>query len=149
MISLEAFLELTRTVESRAPLAGSGDHGVHHWQLVGVTGAELVTTVPDADPLVVLLFALFHDSQRETDYVDPEHGPRGAALARELLPNAFRALEPGRLEVLCDVCERHTTAPPTDEVTLGTCWDSDRLNLWRVGIEPSARFLSSEEAKRS
>ena len=113
-----------------------------------MTGSELLATVPAADPLVVLLFALFHDSQRETDYIDPEHGPRGAALARELIPAALPQVEDMDLQVLCRACELHTTAPPSGHPTLGTCWDSDRLNLWRVGIEPSPRYLSTEEAKR-
>ena len=41
------------------------------------------------------MFALFHDSQRETDYIDPEHGPRGALPARELIPSVA---PDGRLE---------------------------------------------------
>lgn len=149
MIDKTTWLDLVRTVEGRAPLVGSQDHGAHHWRLVGVTGAELLATVPEADPLVVLLFALFHDSQRETDYVDPEHGPRGARLARELVPDVVPHLAPERLEVLAHACEVHTTASPTDDPTLGTCWDSDRLNLWRVGIEPSTLYLSTDEAKRT
>lgn len=148
MIERDAFLELVRTVEQRAPLVDSADHGAHHWRLVAVSGSELLPTVPQADPVVVLLFALFHDSQRETDYVDPEHGPRGARLARELIPTALPKVDRDRLEVLCKACDLHTTAPPTDEPTLGTCWDSDRLNLWRVGIEPSPLYLSGDEAKR-
>lgn len=148
MIDRTSWADLVKTVESRAPLVDSPDHGAHHWRLVAVTGAELLATVPEADPLVVLLFALFHDSQRETDYVDPEHGPRGARLARELVPRSLPNLEPERLEVLCHACEVHTTAPSTDDPTLGTCWDSDRLNLWRVGIEPSTLYLSTEVAKK-
>lgn len=148
MIDAAAWRDLVATVEGRAPLVGSPDHGAHHWRLVGVTGAQLAKTVPDADPLVVLLFALFHDSQRETDYVDPEHGARGAALARELLPHALPDLDAARLEKLCEACDLHTAAPPTREPTLGTCWDSDRLNLWRVGIQPLSLYLSTPEAKR-
>ena len=148
MIDNKTWLELVEKVERRAPLVGSPDHGAHHWRLVAVTGAELLPTVPTADPLVILLFALFHDSQRETEYVDPEHGPRGARLARELVPGAIPDLEPARLDKLCEACDLHTSAGPTDEPTLGTCWDSDRLNLWRVEIEPSPMYLSSEEAKR-
>ena len=143
-----AFVELVGRVERRAPLVASVDHGPHHWRLVAATGAELLRTVPEADPFIVLLFGLFHDSQRETDYVDPEHGPRGARLARELIPAAFPDLEPDRLDTLCRACDLHTTAPPTTDPTLGTCWDSDRLNLWRVGIEPSPLYLSTAEAKR-
>ena len=148
MIDKNAWLDLVQSVERRAPLVGSVDHGAHHWRLVGVTGAELVTTVPQADPVVVLLFALFHDSQRETDYVDPEHGPRGALLARELVPTALPDVGTDRLELLCKACDLHTKAPATDHPTLGACWDSDRLNLWRVGIEPSPLYLSTDEAKR-
>ena len=148
MIEAPTFEDLVYTVEKRAPLIDSPDHGAHHWRLVAVAGAELIKTVPAADPLVVLLFALFHDSQRENEYVDPDHGARGALLARELLPKALPALEPARLETLCRACDLHTTAPPTDHPTLGSCWDSDRLNLWRVYIEPSPLYLSTEEAKR-
>lgn len=148
MIAETAWLDLVKTVEGRAPLVGSADHGAHHWRLVGVTGAELLATVPEADPVVVLLFALFHDSQRETDYVDPEHGPRGARLARELVPDALPEVGSERLELLCKACDLHTKAPATDDPMLGTCWDSDRLNLWRVGIEPSPFYLSTDEAKR-
>lgn len=149
MITSHAVLDLVDAVEKRSPLVDSPDHGAHHWRLVALTGSELLPRVPAADPLVVLLFALFHDSQRETEYVDPEHGLRGALLARELIVPALPDFDPDRLETLCRACELHTAAPPTDDPTLGTCWDSDRLNLWRVGIEPSPLYLSSEEAKRA
>ena len=144
----DVFLTLADEVERVAPLADSSDHGIHHWQLVAVTGAELAATVPDADRLVLLLFALFHDSQRETDYVDPEHGPRAAALAVEMVPRSIPELHPDRLELLRTACDLHTTAPATDQPTLGTCWDADRLNLWRVGIAPLPMYLSTDEAKR-
>lgn len=149
MITSSGFLELVDAVEKRSPLVDSLDHGAHHWRLVAVTGSELLPTVPTADPLVVLLFALFHDSQRESEYVDPEHGRRGALLAKELIPSALPDFEANRLHSVCTACDLHTTAPPTDDPTLGSCWDSDRLNLWRVGIEPSPLYLSTEEAKRA
>ena len=43
----------------------------------------------DVDPALVFLFALFHDSMRLNDGHDPLHGPRGAALARELHGGPF------------------------------------------------------------
>lgn len=147
-ISVADFLNLTREVESRARLAPSPDHGAAHWRLVAWTGAELLETTPAADPLVVLLFALFHDSQRECEYTDPNHGVRGAALARELLPGYFPGFAVTRLHALTAACELHTASGPTKEPTHGTCWDADRLNLWRVGIEPSPSYLSTTEAKR-
>jgi len=32
--------------------------------------------------------------------------------------------------------------------TIGACWGADRLDLTRVGIEPSRRFMSTELGKR-
>lgn len=139
---------LIAEVEASAPLVDSFDHGSHHWRLVGWVGSEILKAVRDADPLVVFLFALFHDSQRENEWDDPEHGPRGAGLARQLIPRWLPELSSEQLDVLCDACALHTEAGPTEHATLGTCWDSDRLNLWRVGTEPNPRYLSTKEAKR-
>lgn len=143
----ERFLELVSVVESRARLVDSPDHGARHWRLVTWTGVEVLEMFQEADDLVVLLFALFHDSQRENEFDDPDHGARGAALATELLPVHLPELAQDRLEKLATACELHTTAPPTNDPTLGTCWDCDRLNLWRVGIEPSPSYLSTDLAK--
>jgi len=30
---------------------------------------------------------------------------------------------------------------------VGACWDADRFNLWRVGIEPDPRYLSTPAAR--
>jgi len=30
---------------------------------------------------------------------------------------------------------------------VGICWDADRLNLWRVGIEPDPAYLTTETAR--
>ena len=139
-------LELIGEVEGRAPLASSRDHGEQHWRGVAVAGAALAEAT-GADPDVLFLFALFHDSQRENDYTDPQHGLRGANLALEVLPR-YGILEDDALKVLWEACEQHTRALPTTDLTLGACWDSDRLNLWRVDTIPEERFLSTDEAKR-
>jgi uncharacterized protein len=34
------------------------------------------------------------------------------------------------------------------DITIQTCWDSDRLDLGRVGITPHPRRLCTEAAKR-
>lgn len=143
-----ALERLIGEVEAIAPLADSFDHGSHHWRLVGRVGSELLPTVEGADPSVVFLFALFHDSQRVNEWDDPQHGPRGADLARRLVPKWLPEFSAEPLDVLCAACALHTEAGPTEDPTVGICWDSDRLNLWRVGIEPEPRYLSTNEAKR-
>jgi uncharacterized protein len=37
----------------------------------------------------------------------------------------------------------------SDDPTIGTCWDADRLDLARegVGIQPRARYMSTEFAR--
>jgi uncharacterized protein len=44
-------------------------------------------------------------------------------------------------------CEEHTNGNVSSHPTIGVCWDSVRLNLWRVGIRPDPRWLSTEAAR--
>jgi hypothetical protein len=141
------FLDLVAEVHDRSPLAGSAAHGGHHWRLVAWTGHTLMQQLRGVDPLVVLLFALFHDSQRESEYGDPGHGRRGADLARELLTMPRWKIDGYQLDLLVLACELHTGSGPTSDATLGVCWDSDRLNLWRVGTKPDAGYLSTATAR--
>jgi uncharacterized protein len=102
--------------------------------------------VPDADPALVFLGALLHDSMRFNDNHDPLHGPRGAALARELRSDAFD-LKDTEMERLEFACQEHTNGGVSLDPMVGVCWVSDRLNLWRVGIRPNPRWLSTEAAR--
>jgi uncharacterized protein len=35
-----------------------------------------------------------------------------------------------------------------ENITIGTCWDADRLDIGRVGIQPNEEFMTNPEAKR-
>ncbi len=120
-------------------------HGEGHWRRVAAAGLALLPQTPGADPTVVFLFALFHDSMRFNDSHDPQHGPRGAALAGELRGEAFD-LGDAEMGVLGFACEEHTNGGVVADPTVGVCWDADRLNLWRVGIRPDPRLLSTGAA---
>ena len=80
---------------------------------------------------------------RLNDYYDPLHGSRGAALARDLRGEAFD-LEDAEMKLLRFACEEHTNGGLDPDPTVGVCWDADRLNLWRVGIEPEMRRGSKD-----
>ena len=121
-------------------------HGEGHWRRVAAAGLALLPETPGADPAVVLLFALFHDSMRLNDGHDPMHGPRGAALTRELRGGAFD-LGDTDMALLGYACEEHTNGGVGSDPTVGACWDADRLNLWRVGIRPDPRLLSTGTAR--
>ena len=124
----------------------SSIHGESHWQRVAMAGLALLPETPDADPALVFLFALFHDSMRFNDSHDPMHGPRGAALARDLRGWVFD-LSDKKMDLLAYACDEHTNGGVGQDPSVGACWDADRLNLWRVGIKPDPLFLSTGAAR--
>ncbi len=121
-------------------------HGEDHWRRVAAAGLALLHENPGADPAVVFLFALFHDSMRLNDGRDPLHGPRGAALAGELRGQAFD-LGDTEMGLLSFACAEHTNGGVGSDPTVGACWDANRLNLWRVGIRPDPGLLSTAAAR--
>jgi uncharacterized protein len=143
VIELEVLLE---AVDARATRRGSYHHGDLHWQAVAHAGLQLLPDVPGADGEVVFLFALFHDAQQWNEHDDPGHGQRGAALAGDLHGRGFELAEE-RLALLAEACAGHTEGGASDDLTIGVCWDADRLNLWRVGTQPLPRFLSTNAAR--
>ena len=136
---------LVSKVIEEAKLANSSIHGVSHWQRVERNGVFLCQ-FNKADIEVVRLFALFHDSKREDDYRDLEHGPRAEVYIRSI--SDFVPLSPEQFENLCIACRTHTTGIVPENITIGTCWDADRLDIGRVGIQPNEEFMTNPEAKR-
>jgi uncharacterized protein len=135
-----------RAIVSGYALRPMGTHGLPHWARVMETGLRLAE-LTGADPHVVELFAVFHDARRINEGIDHGHGRRGARLLlslREQLPD----LDDARLALLVDACERHTAGETEGDVTIGTCWDADRLDLGRVGTMPSPNRLCTEPARR-
>ena len=118
-----------------------------HWARVFENGVHLAEET-GANVEVVKLFAVLHDSRRVNDGHDPDHGPRAAEFARELHGQIFD-LPDHDLKLLCTACEGHTHERTHPDVTIQTCWDSDRLDLGRVGITPHPSRLCTEVAKRS
>ena len=137
---------LVDAVLERSTGKDSSIHGESHWQRVAAAGLALLPGTPDADPALVFLFALFHDSMRFNDDYDPLHGPRGAALARELRGEAFD-LKDAEMDLLGFACQEHTNGGVGSDPTVGVCWDADRLNLWPVGIRPDPHWLSTKAAR--
>lgn len=121
------------------------NHGPDHWRRVERNGL-LLASRSGADPLVVRLFALFHDSRRINDGWDPGHGKRGAEYAGTLRESRLRVTDE-QFDLLDYACAWHTDGERHDDPTIGTCWDADRLDLGRVGILPDPEFMSTEFGK--
>jgi len=137
--------DLVGIVRSRFALDWKGVHGVSHWVRVRENGLLLAERT-GARVDVVELFALFHDSQRVNDERDPGHGSRGAAFARSLAGSVFD-LDPEGLELLMEACRGHSDGHMTGDSTVVTCWDADRLDLGRIGIDPDPARLCTDAAR--
>ena len=132
-------------IKKKSSFFDSSFHGVKHWQTVERNGHYLAN-FNGADKVVLSYFAYFHDCMRENEGRDKGHGPRAAAFAmkhRDAIP-----LNDVQFKQLTDACKGHTYGTRPECITINTCWDADRLDLGRVGINPDAEYLHDIEAKR-
>jgi uncharacterized protein len=125
----------------------SSIHGEQHWQAVARIGARIARDTRGGDLEVVWLFAILHDSRRENDHHDPEHGRRAGQLVDELVGDGLLSLDPDRQLRLRSAVARHEDGETTTDPAIGVCWDADRLCLPRVGIEPDDELLSTHAAR--
>ena len=137
--------QLILSIKDQFQLNWNGIHGVSHWARVYENGLQLAES-SGANKKVVRLFALFHDSQRLNESLDPDHGPSGARLA-ELLRGKLLDQPDEEFDLLFTACNLHTLAKSHEDITVQTCFDADRLDLGRVGKIPNPKFLCTEGAK--
>jgi uncharacterized protein len=127
-------------------------HGEDHWKCVALAGLWIAERTPGADLEFMLTFAALHDVMRENDGNDPMHGPRAAQLLARLLDDPGLdgfAPQTQRSRDLLYAISHHTeteNARDHPNMSVGICWDADRVNLWRVWKRPQARFLTTEAA---
>ena len=140
---------LTALVAAVLPRAWRGDspwHGEQHWRCVAATGLDLGAAVTGADRIVVLCFGLLHDTRRENETYDPDHGPRAEAFADELRAEGLLGLDDTRFAALGEALRLHSNGHVSADPTIGSCWDADRLHLPRVSIEPDPTLFSTPAA---
>ena len=129
-------------------LAHEPMHGEAHWRGVAWAGLRIQKLSPCIKRDAVIAFAVLHDCRRETDDWDPEHGDRAARVAIRSRPLRRLIGAEGR-EIVAEACrlhERGLTRPGS--LTIGACWDADRVNLVRLGFRLDPRYftvLSSED----
>lgn len=145
MVTDELLRSVFHEVLRQYKLPLSGIHGVAHWGRVLENGLKLMEG-SGANADIVKLFALLHDSRRMNEDRDPDHGERGAELARSLQGKIY-TLPQKDLDLLCDSCALHTLGKLEADITVQTCWDADRLDLRRVGHVPDPRRLCTSAAK--
>ena len=118
---------------------------MRHWARVRCNGMALAKR-SGARLDVVELFAFLHDSKRRSEGRDREHGARAADYVLEL--NTWLLdLDRSGLELLAYACRHHSDGLREADVTVQTCWDADKLDLARVGIEPDPWQMCTDGAR--
>ena len=117
-----------------------------HWAHVLENGLR-PANVTGADIEIVQLFAVFHDPKRVKETSDPDHGRFRVEFAAELRGQVFD-LSDHAFNLLYRACSGHTTHERTHpDITIQTCWNADRLDLWRVGVTPHPSPRCTDAAK--
>ena len=135
--------ELVNQLQRESKLFHSPIHGFKHWRTVEKNGLYL-SQFNDGDPAVISHFAYFHDCMRGNEQRDDGHGIRGGKYAlknRDLLD-----LDDDQLNILYKACAGHTGGRNPSNDTIACCWEADRLDLRRVGIEPNLQWFYSDAA---
>jgi uncharacterized protein len=140
-------LDLLKKIKAHAILDwNSGLHGLSHFARVYHFGMRLCDNHPEIKRNVVQLFSVLHDCQRRNELYDKWHGRRGAELAVHLRP--YLPITDDEFSILVTACSLHTVEKTHENVTVQACFDSDRLDLWRIiGTVPDPDFLSTPTAK--
>lgn len=140
---------LLKLVSSQFKLDISGDHGASHWKRVEKIGLYISREYKEADKKVIRLFSLLHDSKRENEFDDPQHGKRAAGYAKELYNQSLLNISEPQLTKLIYACEHHNDRnAKSEDITIQICWDSDRLDLIRLAMLPDETFLFTKIAKQ-
>jgi uncharacterized protein len=137
-------VELLEAIKEQYLLDWFGTHGIFHWHRVHENGIRL-SSQEGVNPKVVQLFSVLHDACRKNEYKDHGHGKRGAELALKLRDHL--PLNDNELALLVKACELHTGTHNHENITIQSCWDTDRLDLGRVGKYPNPDLLCTNMAK--
>ncbi len=83
---------------------------------------------------------------RIDDGDDLDHGRR-AADGLGLIPSSVVKVSPAQRKLLNYAIRHHIDGKVSDDPTIGTCWDADRLDLGRGCIVPDERYMSTQRGK--
>ena len=94
---------------------------------------------------------MLHDSKREDEFEDKHHGKRASLFVQELLEDDVISLNDEDTNRLIYACANHTYSDEKDPLfgdkIVQICFDSDRLDIDRVGFEVDVKYLATEHAK--
>ncbi len=123
-----------------------GYHGAAHWGRVH-NHARHLAKFYDVNPKILFYFSFLHDVARESENSDLGHGERAVNLISNNGGAIWLGLTSIEYDELCHTMIQHSHKDAAGTITQQVCWDSDRLDLWRVGIMPDPSYLYTARAK--
>jgi uncharacterized protein len=124
-----------------------GWHGIAHWSRVWYNARFLCGEL-GLPTRVPLHFAYLHDSQRFDEGPDRMHGHRACEWLDQLRHRGELTLPNDEYGLLVTAIAGHSHGETDAHPIVQVCWDSDRLDLGRVGIRPDPLYLCTAPAKR-
>jgi uncharacterized protein len=144
------YLDLIEQIKQDFKIDYYGDHGINHWRRVYYNTQKL-SRYYSIESEVFELFALLHDSKRHDEFEDRYHGVRASRFIQKLLRDGVISLDPEDSERLLYACANHTNNDKSDplfnDLIVQICFDSDRLDIGRVGYVVDPAYLATEYAK--
>ena len=139
----EAIQKIIKLAKEQFILEDHNIHGFDHWDEVEKNGIMLANQ-PGVDLTIVRLFAHIHDCKRLDDHQDPEHGDRSADYVREIETELESFLTKTQIEQLWEACKyHHKGVVNKEDITIGACFDADRIELIRCGYIPRPDLMNT------
>ena len=142
--------ELLNIIKQNFKLDLYGDHGIYHWERVYFNTQKLAKYY-DIQSEVFELFSILHDSKRENEYKDINHGKRASEFVKELIEQKYIKLNKTDAQRLIYACANHTKSDITNklynDMIVQICFDADRMDIDRVGIIPDEKYFLTKYAK--
>ncbi len=150
MIKQFKYTSLIEEIKKEFKIDYHGDHGINHWRRV-YENTQILSTHYNIESEVFELFALLHDSKREDEFEDRHHGVRATGFVHKLLRNDVILLDEEDAKRLLYACANHTKSDKSDplfnDLIVQICFDSDRLDIGRVGYSVDISYLATDHAK--
>jgi len=142
--------ELLNIIKKDFKLDLYGDHGIYHWQRVFLNTQKLAKYY-NVTSEIFELFSILHDSKRENEYQDINHGKRASEFVKELIERKYIKLDTIDEQRLIYACVNHTKPDMTNllynDIIVQICFDADKMDIERVGIIPDKKYFLTQYAK--
>jgi uncharacterized protein len=141
---LTMLADVERTCRPYCSSHGTFIHGLPHLRKVAHVAAR-IAAYEGADWPQAMVGGFLHDCARKDDGGGQEHAVESAKVAKVALARHYPNMDAERLLYAIN---HHAGGLTTKDPLIGAIWDSDRLDLVRLGAEIDPRLLSTRYARR-